>query len=105
MAGGGRALGVAALAAACLALGVPVAATDPGANAEVGHDVSFPQCGDPLPDDPAFAVVGVNGGLATRPNPCLAEQLARAPAETTRALAAHPRRHPYLDASGERRGG
>jgi hypothetical protein len=97
MAGGGRALGVAALAAACLALGVPVAAADPGENAEVGHDVSFPQCGDPLPDDPAFAVVGVNGGLATRPNPCLAEQLAWAAEETTGAVAAQPRLQLYVN--------
>ena len=41
----------------------------------VGYDVSHPQCGTDLPDDAAFAVVGVNGGLATRANPCLAEQL------------------------------
>ena len=42
---------------------------------EIGYDVSHPQCGADLPDDAAFAVVGVNGGLATRTNPCLAEQL------------------------------
>jgi hypothetical protein len=97
MVGGGRALGVAALAAACLALGVPAAAADRGEDAEVGHDVSFPQCGDRLPDDPAFAVVGVNGGLATRPNPCLAEQLAWAAEETTGAVAAQPRLQLYVN--------
>src|SRR3712207_9503117 len=96
MAGGGRALGVAALAAACLALGVPVAAADPGANAEVGHDVSFPQCGDPLPDDPAFAVVGVNGGLATRPHPRPAEQLAWAAEDNTGPGGAPPRPPRYV---------
>lgn len=41
-----------------------------------GVDISHPQCGADLPDGRAFAVVGVNGGLATEPNPCLAEQLA-----------------------------
>jgi hypothetical protein len=97
MVGGGRALGVAALAAACLALGVPAAVADRGEDAEVGHDVSFPQCGDRLPDDPAFAVVGVNGGLATRPNPCLAEQLAWAAEETTGAVAAQPRLQLYVN--------
>jgi len=85
MAGRGRALGAAALAAASLALGVPSAAAHPGDDAEVGYDVSYPQCDDALPDDPAFAVVGVNGGLATRPNPCLAEQLAWAAERTTGA--------------------
>jgi hypothetical protein len=40
-----------------------------------GYDVSYPQCGTSLPADRAFAVVGVNGGLSTRANPCLAAQL------------------------------
>src|ERR687885_1523697 len=97
MVGGGRALGAAALAAASLTLGAPAVAADPGEDAEVGHDVSFPQCDDPLPDDPAFAVVGVDGGLATRPNPCLAEQLAWAAEETTGAVAAQPRLQLYVN--------
>ncbi len=97
MAGGGRALGAAALAAASLALGVPAAAAHPGDDAEVGYDVSYPQCDDALPDDPAFAVVGVNGGLATRPNPCLAEQLAWAAERTTGAVAAQPRLQLYVN--------
>ncbi|MBN1091509.1 hypothetical protein JKP75_02280 [Blastococcus sp. TML/M2B] len=42
----------------------------------VGVDISHPQCDAELPDDRAFAVVGVNGGSATRENPCLEEQLA-----------------------------
>jgi len=40
-----------------------------------GYDVSYPQCGTSLPRDHAFGVVGVNGGLSTRGNPCLASQL------------------------------
>ncbi len=97
MAGGGRALGAAALAAASLTLGAPAVAAGPGEDAEVGHDVSFPQCDDQLPDDPAFAIIGVNGGLATRPNPCLAEQLAWAAEETTGAVAAQPRLQLYVN--------
>src|SRR3712207_9107387 len=85
MAGGGRALGAAALAASSLTLGVPAAVASSGHDPAVGYDVSFPQCDDVLPADPAFAVVGVNGGLATRPNPRPAGQLAwvagRAPRE------------------------
>src|SRR5688572_8904768 len=30
----------------------------------VGVDVSYPQCGGPLPTGQAFAIVGVNGGSA-----------------------------------------
>ena len=41
----------------------------------VGYDVSHPQCDENLPRERAFAVVGVNGGLSTRANPCLQEQL------------------------------
>lgn len=41
----------------------------------LGIDVSWPQCGKKLPDDKAFAIIGVNGGLANTTNKCLAEQL------------------------------
>ena len=37
----------------------------------VGVDVSYPQCGRPLPTGQAFAIVGVNGGSAATTNPCL----------------------------------
>jgi hypothetical protein len=43
-----------------------------------GIDVSYPQCGDALPGNEAFAIVGVNGGLANTYNPCLAEQFSYA---------------------------
>ncbi len=43
---------------------------------QVGVDISHPQCDSDLLDDRAFAVVGVNGGIATTANPCLDEQLA-----------------------------
>ena len=36
-----------------------------------GNDVSYPQCGSSLPSATAFAIVGVNGGLADTPNTCL----------------------------------
>jgi hypothetical protein len=42
----------------------------------VGYDVSWPQCGITLPTGAAFAIVGVNGGLANNTNPCLGVQLA-----------------------------
>jgi hypothetical protein len=48
----------------------------------LGNDVSWPQCGKTLPENPAFAIIGVTGGLANNTNPCLAEQLAWAEEET-----------------------
>ena len=41
----------------------------------IGYDISWPQCDSELPPGQAFAIVGVNGGLANNTNPCLAEQL------------------------------
>jgi hypothetical protein len=38
--------------------------------APIGLDVSYPQCGDPLPDAFGFAIVGVNGGRVYKANPC-----------------------------------
>jgi hypothetical protein len=64
--------------AALLAVAAAIVAAPGTANAaptQVGYDVSYPQCGTPLPADRAFAVVGVNGGLSTRTNSCLTDQL------------------------------
>ena len=41
----------------------------------IGYDVSWPQCATTLPTGQAFAIVGVNNGLANNTNPCLATQL------------------------------
>ncbi len=40
-----------------------------------GLDVSYPQCGDSLPSSAAFAIVGLNGGLANDYNSCLSAEL------------------------------
>ncbi len=42
-----------------------------GTSTPTGNDVSYPQCGSSLPSSPAFAIVGVNDGLAGTLNPCL----------------------------------
>jgi len=49
----------------------PIAPPTPEPVPEYGIDVSYPQCGDELPDAFAFAIVGVNGGRVHAPNPCL----------------------------------
>lgn len=79
---GRRAAG--ALLAVLVALGLLLVATPAGAApfasatppSRVGYDISYPQCGSTPPDERAFGIIGVNGGLATRANPCLREQLA-----------------------------
>lgn len=40
-----------------------------------GYDISYPQCGGPFPSNPAFGIVGVNGGKVFSANPCLAAQI------------------------------
>jgi hypothetical protein len=41
----------------------------------IGYDLSYPQCESQPPLTASFAIVGVNGGLANDPNPCLVQQL------------------------------
>jgi hypothetical protein len=69
-----RSLVVVALAVVATLLAAPGAAT--AAPSRNGYDVSYPQCDTTLPTGQAFAIIGVNGGLSTKTNPCLAEQLA-----------------------------
>ena len=73
----------AVLAAAALAVAVPLtaqAAPKASPTVSTGNDVSWPQCANktsvvgPLPKGQAFAVVGVNDGLANGTNPCFAEE-------------------------------
>jgi hypothetical protein len=70
--------------------------TASAATPAVGYDVSYPQCGTSLPADRAFGVVGVNGGLSTRANPCLSAQL-RWAWGASGAVPAQPRAQLYLN--------
>lgn len=42
-----------------------------GVTGPYGNDISWPQCGSTFPTGQAFAVVGINDGLANNLNPCL----------------------------------
>ena len=53
-----------------------------GGTSNTGIDVSYPQCGASLPSGEAFAIVGVNGGLANNYNSCLNSQFTYAQKST-----------------------
>jgi hypothetical protein len=93
-----RSLLVSGMAAVAVALALPAtsASAAPAVPPTVGGDVSHPQCGQSLPTGQAFGVVGVNGGLATTANPCLAAQL-RWAWRSTGAVAAQPKAQLYLN--------
>jgi hypothetical protein len=72
----------------------------------IGYDVSFPQCTEqggvrgpslkqPLPTEPAFGIVGVNGGLGNTNNPCFAAELQWALGST--AVTSQPRVGLYVN--------
>ena len=54
-----------------------------------GYDVSYPQCGGPLPGGGAFNIVGVNNGIVFSANPCLGTELAAYGAGPTTGLYAN----------------
>jgi len=89
-----RSIVVVALAVAAALLAAPGSAS--AAASRVGYDVSYPQCGTTLPTGQAFGVVGVNGGLSTKTNDCLAEQLAWA-WRSSGVVASQPKAQLYLN--------
>jgi hypothetical protein len=89
-----RSVLVVVLAVAAAVLAVPGTAS--AAPTTVGYDVSYPQCSSTLPAARPFAVVGVNGGLSTKVNPCLSTQLAWA-WKSSGAVPAQPRAQLYLN--------
>lgn len=96
----------AAMTLGLVLLGGGTASATPPRNAEpVGIDVSWPQCGKTLPKKPAFAVVGVNNGLANTTNPCLEAQLAWANTAPNPPLTAQPRVALYVNTANPGRQG
>ena len=84
------------VALALLAAVLVVPGTASAAVTKVGYDVSYPQCGTALPSARAFAIVGVNGGLSTRANPCLATQL-RWAVRSNGSVSTQPKAQLYLN--------
>ena len=90
-----RRLLVTGMAAVAVGLGLPATSAS-AAPSTVGYDVSHPQCDQSLPSGQAFAIVGINGGIATTANPCLADQLEWA-ARSTGADPAQPPAQLYVN--------
>jgi hypothetical protein len=67
--------------------------------APLGYDVSYPLCGMPYPAGQAFAIVGVNAGLANNPNPCLPAELAWAAASPGLTSPDQPAASLYVNAA------
>lgn len=85
---------VPALAAAALLVPAAPAQAATAPAPTVGYDVSYPQADRALPPSPAFAIVGLNGGVATSTNPALDAQLAWA---GTARGSGHPRFEVYVN--------
>jgi hypothetical protein len=49
---------------------------DRGGKAPRGYDISYPQCGAPYPANPAFGIVGINGGRVFSVNWCVVSEIA-----------------------------
>jgi hypothetical protein len=78
--------------------GSPATAAPPRPSDPLGIDVSWPQCGKTLPSGLAFAIVGVNNGLANTTNPCFQEQVDWAEAAVSqKQLTAQPRVALYVN--------
>ena len=54
---------------------VLVIALSGGSSPTTGYDISYPQCSGSYPSNPLFGIVGVNGGLANKADPCISGEL------------------------------
>jgi hypothetical protein len=66
-----------------------------GGSTTTGYDISYPQCSASYPANPAFGIVGVNGGLANDANQCFGSELQWALGST--GLANQPKASLYIN--------
>jgi hypothetical protein len=63
------------VALAFSAIAVLAVALSGSSSPAIGYDISYPQCSGSYPSDPLFGIIGVDGGLANKANPCLGGEL------------------------------
>lgn len=68
-----------------------------GSTPTTGYDASYPQCSGSYPSSPLFAIVGVDGGIASNANPCLGDELDWARAAPGQKLPKQPPVSLYID--------
>jgi hypothetical protein len=88
---------VSAVALAFIVIVVVVIAVSGSSAPPIGHDVSYPQCSGSYPSNPLFALVGVNGGLANKANPCISGELRWARAAPGQKRPTQPAVSLYID--------
>jgi hypothetical protein len=76
---------------------IVVVVTGGSSSPTTGYDISYPQCSGSYPSNPLFGIVGVNGGLANKPNPCLRDELAWARGAPGQEHPKQPRLSLYID--------
>jgi hypothetical protein len=62
-----------------------------------GYDVSYPQCSGSYPENALFAIVGVDGGIASNTNRCLGSELSWARGTPGRRHPSQPPVSLYID--------
>lgn len=68
-----------------------------GSSPSAGYDISYPQCPGSYPRNQLFAIVGVNGGVASSANPCLRTELSWASGAPGQKRPPQPALSLYID--------
>jgi hypothetical protein len=92
-----RARRLAALAIGAAVVVVLILVLSAGSAPTTAYDISFPQCSSSYPSNPLFGIVGVNGGLASKANPCIAGELRWARAAPGQKRPRQPALSLYID--------
>jgi len=88
---------VAVAALTFAAVAVVVIVLSGSSSPTTGYDVSYPQCSGSYPSSPLFGILGVNGGLANKANPCIGGELRWARGAPGQKRPTQPRLSLYID--------